>query len=620
MNYHLKNTIYLCILVSYSHYTIAQSFTQIQELANLDQITSMNGVAVADYDRDGDLDIFFTGFHSFNASEPTTWNRLMRNNGNGTFSDVTIQAGFAVQYSTEQPVTSDGFKLGVAWGDYDNDGYPDVYLTNRGPNQLYHNEGDGSFVDVTDVASVHGCVICINSSALWWDHDRDGDLDLYISVLDGENTLYENQGDGTFARVTEFWDVGGDGVTWSSVPIDAGRDGFLDLYLANDTQINQFFENRTGLSYNEAARAHRIADQGAGMGLAIGDYNNDGLFDIYVSNIFNHLPNPLFTNLGTRRFENNAEEMGVDNAGWGWGTRFFDSDHDGDEDLYVVTAVEGLPTSELPPQDDTENFFFKNTLMEGTIGFEDWSIESGASGGIEGRARGLEVFDYDDDGDMDMVVANLERPPYLFRNEIIGETSNSSSNWIKIWLEGTESNRNAFGTEVKITVGDQSYYRWHHGAGFYCQSIKPVHFGLANADVIDEIQVTWPTGLVQTFENIGVNRTITITEGSVTTPVEDIVVENPFRLANQYPNPFLNSTNILFDVNKAGWIDIRIFSAFGIEVYRHQQEAHSTGSQEFTWDGIDKQGSALPAGVYFYTADFDGDRLSGRFVKIANRL
>lgn len=247
----------------------AQNFTRVEDLANLDQISKMIGVAVADYDKDGDLDIYFSGFHSFDASDATTWNRLMKNNGDGTFTDVTIEAGFGIQHSSSDlTIVCEGFKLGVAWGDYDNDGYPDLYLTNRGANQLYHNEGNGTFVDVTDIAGVHGCTICFNASGLWWDHDRDGDLDLYISVLDGENTLYENKGDGAFNRVTDIWQLGGEGATWSSAPLDLGKDGFLDLYLANDTQINQFFENRTGFFYNEASRAYRLADEGAGMGIA----------------------------------------------------------------------------------------------------------------------------------------------------------------------------------------------------------------------------------------------------------------------------------------------------------------------------------------------------------------
>ena len=597
--------------------TNAQDFTRTEDLAKIDHAVNSNGVAVADYDRDGDLDIFLVGFHSFVLSDESTWSRLFKNNGDGTFEDVTIAAGFDAQYVNNDVPSARGEKMGAAWGDYDNDGYPDLFLTNSREDQLYHNQGNSTFVDVTQQAGVAGCHQCYSASGLWWDHDRDGDLDLYVSIVNGENIMYQNNGDGTFSDVTVFTGLAGNGITWTSVTLDVRRDGFLDLYLANDTQINQFFENVTGLFYNESSRAYRIADEGAGMGIAIGDYNNDGFFDIYVTNIFNHLPNPLLMNTGNRRFVNVAEEMGVDNTGWGWGTHFFDCDHDGDEDLYAVNGVEDNQQIEGSIQEDVDNFFFKNMYVEGEEKFIDYSDESGTKSAA--RARGLEVFDYDGDGDLDMIVANTRDKVNLYRNETISNDQPNSANWIRIWLEGTMTNRNAFGTEVKITIDEKSYYRWHHGAGFLGQSIKPVHFGLADATTIDEIEVTWLSGLVQTFENIAVNRTITITEGSVTVPTEDEVLEDyPFRVLGPQPNPFYATTNIRFELHEAGTIDLRAFSSSGTEVYRHQQKVSTPGTSEFLWDGSDKNGVDLPSGVYFYTAIFNKYRIDGRIVKIGN--
>jgi hypothetical protein len=169
-----------------------------------------------------------------------------------------------------------------------------------------------------------------------------------------------------------------------------------------------------------------LADEGAGMGVTIGDYNNDGFFDIYIAQIFDHLPNPLLRNDGNRRFADEAQELGVDNAGWGWGTKFIDFDHDGDENLYIVTGVVSKQYINDTEQVDTENFFFKNLFMEGSESFQNWTVESGTRG--DARARGLEVFDYDDDGDLDLVVGNVEKPPYLFRNEVIGDTQPPSKN------------------------------------------------------------------------------------------------------------------------------------------------------------------------------------------------
>ena len=246
---------------------MAQAFKDIAADVGLDIVTKNNGVAVADYDNDGDLDLFFTGFYSFDANDETTWNRLMRNNGDGTFEDVTMEAGFTNQYINMDVTASLGEKMGASWGDYDNDGYADIFLTNSRLDQLYHNNGDGTFTDVTEEAGVEGCSICYSGGGMWFDHDRDGDLDLYMSNLKGPNYMYENLGDGTFTNIApRFRTTGSGGVTWTSVALDVGKDGFLDIYNANDTQINEFFENRSGLSYNETSRAYRIADEGAGMG------------------------------------------------------------------------------------------------------------------------------------------------------------------------------------------------------------------------------------------------------------------------------------------------------------------------------------------------------------------
>ena len=593
---------------------MAQAFKDIAADVGLDIVTKNNGVAVADYDNDGDLDLFFTGFYSFDANDETTWNRLMRNNGDGTFEDVTMEAGFTNQYINMDVTASLGEKMGASWGDYDNDGYADIFLTNSRLDQLYHNNGDGTFTDVTEEAGVEGCSICYSGGGMWFDHDRDGDLDLYMSNLKGPNYMYENLGDGTFTNIApRFRTTGSGGVTWTSVALDVGKDGFLDIYNANDTQINEFFENRSGLSYNETSRAYRIADEGAGMGIAVGDYNNDGFFDIYVTNIFNHQANPLFKNLGTRRYENVAMELGVDNAGWGWGTQFFDYDLDGDEDLAVATGVVSEQYIHDILQEDTPNFLFKNQLIEdGIADFVDFSAESGIQGGIE-RARGMEVFDYDGDGDLDMVIANVETNPFFFENTTRTESNSrtNGNNWLKIKLEGTITNRNAFGTEVKITIDGQSYYRWYHGVSFFAQSIKPVHFGLGNAELIDEIQITWLSGEVETFTDIPVNQTIKIVEGGSLTDTEAILANPlPISLAKNYPNPFNYSTQFEFNLQQSGDFNFQVFNALGQMVHRQYLPNQGTGKLQLSWDGVD-----LPSGIYFYQAGFENAKMTGKLIK-----
>lgn len=591
---------------------LGQAFKDVADEANLGHISSNNGLAVADYDLDGDLDVMLMGYRSFDVNNDSTWNRLLRNEGDGTFADVTVAAGFGQQFVNADIRASSGEKMGASWGDYDNDGYPDLFLTNSREDQLYHNEGDGTFIDVTETAGVAGCHECYSGSSLWWDHDRDGDLDLYVSILNGANIFYENKGDGTFRNATNQWQLGGFGVTWTSVALDIGRDGFLDLYNVNDTQINELYENRTGLRYNETSRAYRVADEGAGMGVAIGDYNNDGFFDIYVTNIYNHHPNPLLKNTGNRRFENVAAEMGVENTGWGWGTHFFDFDHDGDEDLYAVNGVVSKQYIDGIEQVDEPNFFFKNTLIEGEEGFLDWSAESGTNAWA--RARGMEVFDYDGDGDLDILVANVESKPYLFRSETIGLGEAMGKNWLQVKLEGTVSNRNAFGTEIRVTINNQTYYRYHHGAAFFGQSIKPVHFGLGAATNIDTLVVIWPNMEKEIFTNIATNQLIKVVQGGSLTNVLNLQTPNVGQIITS-PNPFQDGVKISVQTEIKGKYHFQIFSAYGQLVHQHSG-AHTKGSEiEFQWDGNNLNGSRISAGIYLVVANFSGKLFNAKIIK-----
>ncbi len=590
----------------------AQDFTHIESLAHLDSIKNTNGVAVADYDRDGDLDLFFTGILNFDLANKNTWNHLLQNQGDGTFRDVTVAAGFGIQYVNEGLKAERGEKMGASWGDYDNDGFPDIFLANSRENQLYHNEGNGTFKDVTAQAGVAGCNVCYSSTGLWWDHDRDGDLDLYVSNLNNTNVMYENLGDGYFRDITETTGIGGGStITWSSVAFDAGKDGFLDLLNVNDTQQKEFFENRSGLKYNEAALAYRIDNLGAGMGVTIGDCNNDGLFDIYITNIYNHLPNPLFVATGPRRFQDQAKTWGVDNTGWGWGTHFLDYDHDGDEDLAAVNGPIDKVNQVVQP--DINNFFFKNLLKQGEMRFEDWSHESGTDGLAKGK--GLEVFDYDHDGDLDMVVANMSEAACFFRNEAIREgIQPSDKNWLQIKLEGVASNRDAFGTTVKIRIGAQWYYRYHHGAAIFGQSIKPVHFGLASATMVDEVRFTWLTGITEAIYNVPGNQILSFKEGSGTVVEENnggnngggAIVEKSYC----QPNPFSGGTALMFELASAGVLDLKIYDAFGKELFHETQTLENPGILKFDWDA-----SRLPSGAYFYAAKFGEKQMKGKLMK-----
>ncbi len=606
----MKRTLLAVISIFSLQFAHSQVFTRMETAANLAQISHTNGVAVADYDRDGDLDIFFTGYKNFDHNDPTTWNHLMKNNGDATFTDVTVEAGFEFQYVNEGLHAERGEKMGAAWGDYDNDGFPDLFLANSRLDQLYHNNGDGTFTDVTAQAGVEGCNVCYSSSGLWWDHDRDGDLDLYVSVLNNENFMYQNNGDGTFTNITELTGLKGadNAITWSAVAIDAGKDNILDLYCLNDTQENEFFENRSGQKYNESALAYRIADEGASMGTAIGDCNNDGRFDIYVTNIYNHLPNPLFVDKGNRRYENKAKAYGVENTGWGWGTTFLDYDHDGDEDLAAVNGPIDDLYGEVQP--DIDNVLFKNMLLEEDMHFDNVSAKTGFIG--KAKSKGLEAFDYDLDGDLDMVVANMEEGCYFFENDAV---DNSAGGWLQIKLQGTTSSRDAFGTTVKIRMGDRWLHRYHHGAAVFGGSIKPVHFGVGGAAMIDEIRFTWLTGITEAIYDVPVNQLITFKEGSGTVVEETVdsiptggaIVEKHFAKSN----PFVDETTLHFELARAGTLELRVFNSIGKLVYETTAELAEPGELDVPFGSED-----LAAGPYFYVAVFNGKKMTGRVMKV----
>lgn len=602
----------ILLLISYCIYSLvldAQSYVEIAQSVFPSPVKNTNGVAVADYDQDGDLDIFFTGIKNFDLLDKDTWSRLFRNEGDGHFVETTEEAGFGIQYVNEGLKAARGEKMGASWGDYDNDGYPDLFLANSRENQLYHNNKDGTFTDVTGVAGVAGCNTCYSSTGLWWDHDRDGDLDLLVSNLNTRNVMYENKGDGTFQDVTELTGLGGGPtITWSSVAIDAGKDGFLDLLQVNDTQAKEFFENRTGQRYNEAALAYRLDNKGAGMGVAVGDCNNDGLFDLYITNIFNHLPNPLFVDSGNRRYTDKAAQFGVQNTGWGWGVSFLDADHDGDEDLVAVNG----PIDKLYDvvQPDEPNVFFQNRLMdEGEPGFRTVSSEVGFDGFAKGK--GLEVFDYDQDGDLDLVVANMEDAAYFYKSETM-MMGQEKRNWIQIKLQGVESNRDGFGTTVQCRVGNQWYHRYHHGAAVFGQSIKPVHFGLSKADTIDEIRFIWPSGRAEAIFRVPSNQLLAFREGG------GILIENipggnsggfSFTKHSVSPNPTSSSSTLTFRVGKNGALAFRVFSSLGIEVFKTTSFPDVNGNVLIEWVP-----GSIPFGTYYYIATWGEQVFSGSII------
>jgi hypothetical protein len=496
------------------------------------------GVAVFDYNNDGLLDIFFTNgaaIPSLEKSDPSYYNRLFRNNGDGTFTDVTESAG----------LKGKGYSMGVAAGDYDNDGFVDLYVTGVNYNQLFHNNGDGTFTDVTAKAGVSGIIPesgkAWSITAGWFDYNNDGLLDLFVvNYLDYDihtaalcnqdgvpaycspngfqgthNILYRNNGDGTFTDVSAQSHISqyigkGMGVAFA----DYDDDGFTDIFVSNDTFQNFLLHNNGDGTFTDVALEAGVAFTGngktvAGMGADFRDLDNDGKPEIFHTAMFGDTF-PLYRNLGGGQFEDATSRAGLTTLTsrfTAWGTGAFDFDNDGRKDLFAATsdildnadAVVHRPYA-LP------NLLLRN---KGNLTFEDVSATAGAAFSVPAAHRGTAFGDFNNDGKIDIVVTVLNGPPELLMNR-----TRDQNHWIILKLVGVKSNRDGLGTKVKISTshGDQ-YNEATTAVGYNSSSDKRVHFGLGDATVIDKIELAWPSGVKQILNNVKADQILTVTEG-----------------------------------------------------------------------------------------------------------
>ena len=502
--------------------------------------TMVAGVALFDYDRDGYLDVYLVGgaaFPSLEKDSPKYWNRLFRNNHDRTFTDVTEKAG----------VAGAGYGMGVAVGDYDNDGWPDLFVANLTGNQLFHNNGDGTFTDVTAKAGVGGELLdgrkMWSVGGGWFDFNNDGLLDLFVvnyckwelnkdpnCLLNGEvrsychpkfyaplrNTLYRNNGDGTFTDVSEETGIAaklGKGMSVSFADLD--DDGFLDMFVANDTTRNFLFRNVGGKRFEEIGVEAGVAYGASGtalsgMGSDFRDLNNDGRPDLWHTAI-EHETFPLYVNRGSENFYDATAESGLAQATGnmsGWGNGMMDFDNDGWKDLFVARSnvVDNInvlfPNRRYPEP----NAVFQNL---GNGRFADVSATAGADFQLEAPHRGVAFGDIDNDGHIDMVVSVLGGPVKLFRN-----VSNDNHHWILFNLVGTRSNRMAIGAQIRITTED-GRSQWNQvttAVGYASSSDSRVHFGLGSNQRIRVLQIRWPSGIRQDLHNVEVDRVMTIEE------------------------------------------------------------------------------------------------------------
>ncbi|SDS69693.1 FG-GAP-like repeat-containing protein [Winogradskyella sediminis] len=500
------------ILLFIAENGFAQEFIHVENTVGLGVLEENNGVAVADYDGDNDLDVFVVAKAQDDPNSPKTISRLFQNNNDGTFTDVTETAGFVNLLTPEDGVSEyfglAGYKSGAFWGDYNNDGYPDLFLTNSLKVQLWKNLGDGSFINITETAGFLPTNLCRYTGATWFDYNNDGFLDIYINDWNGcgSNIFYKNNGDDTFTDVTVeaglFTSQGRP--SYTALPFDFNEDGFMDLLVSNDlSKANYLYINDNGNSFSDQAPPYGVNTMGDDMGIAMADYNRDGDFDIFITNIDENF---FLDNNGDNTFTEVTTELEVNNTGWSWGVKFSDFDLDGDEDLFIVNGFD------FGNRNEEANYYFRSSFAQDEDKFQNVSSQLGLNE-VTISVEAID-WDYDNDGDIDVFVTNSDRPSYLYENRTLNfDTTDPQVHFFKIILEGTVSNRDAIGTTVTLTTEEGSLKRYYSGVGILSQSLQAVHFGLGEVTDITTLEIQWPSGLIETFNNLNADVTIKATEG-----------------------------------------------------------------------------------------------------------
>jgi hypothetical protein len=497
-------------------------------------VESMSGgVALIDYDNDGYLDIYLVNSLTVELAKTNgkTRSALYHNNGDGTFTDVTDKAG----------VGDIGFGMGVAVGDYNNDGFDDLYVTCLGPNHLLKNNGNGTFTDVTNKAGVGDPRW--STGAAFVDYDNDGRLDLFVSnyvdfnlnrlpefgvgrtcqfkgvpvqcgprgLPGAGDSLYHNNGDGTFTDVSKKAGVSDENGYYGLGVIcsDFDEDGLVDIFVANDSTPNFLYHNNGDGTFKEIAFTSGTAvnesgsEQGS-MGISLGDYDHDGRLDLFITN-FDDEYNILYHNDGKGSYSDVSFRANVAKVSLpyvGWGTGFLDYDNDGWVDLFVANG-------HVYPQRDhyRQREFLHHNNHDGT--FTEVAGQSGAALGEERVGRGVAVGDIDNDGDVDVVVNDLDGSPQLLRND-----GGNAGNSLLVKLVGTKSNRDGIGARVKVVAGDLTQVdEVFSGGSYLSQNDLRLHFGFGQRTKVDLVEVRWPSGVVEKLTNVNVNKILTIKEG-----------------------------------------------------------------------------------------------------------
>jgi hypothetical protein len=498
--------------------------------------TMGSGCGWIDYDQDGLLDLYLVNgaaTHLYKPAHPLR-SALYRNNGDGTFTDVTVKAG----------VGAEGlFGMGVAVGDYDNDGYPDLLVLGYGRCSLYHNNGNGTFTDVTARAGVEN-VGRWASSAAWFDYDNDGRLDLVIANYidwspdrnfwcgdhgpgmrsychpddyNGEApTLYHNNGDGTFTDVSKQSGVGlklGNGL--GVVTFDYDNDGWQDIFIANDSMANSLFHNNRDGTFREVGYSAGVAVSAdglpeAGMGTDAADTTRKGRMDLIVTHLDSQFAR-LYQNMGDGTFDDATLRSGLGYATFhmsGFGVRFMDYDNDGAPDIFMANGhvLDNINRYNASVHYAEPKLMFRNM---GHGAFQNVSEDLGRDFQLPRVSRGAAIGDFDNDGDLDILVNNNGERPQLLRND-----GGNANHWLEILLIGTRSNRDGVGARIKISAGDLVCCEQRKGGMSYQSAQDPrLHFGLGKYSIVDALEILWPSGAVTKLAKIQADRIIAIEEG-----------------------------------------------------------------------------------------------------------
>jgi enediyne biosynthesis protein E4 len=496
------------------------------------------GCAFIDYDNDGWIDIFLLSGTRLDGDPPNASNRLYKNNRDGTFTNVTEKAGLKAV----------GWASGVCIGDYNNDGFEDIFCTYFGQNRLYRNNGDGTFTDVTKAAGLWNNEVRWSAGCSFLDYDRDGRLDLFVSnyvrfsfehapvpgenvncnwkgvpvecgprgLPTGKHSLYHNNGDGTFTDVSQKAGIASatESYGMTVVAADLDEDGWTDIFVACDSTPSLLFMNNHDGTFREEGvlRGVALSDDGmeqAGMGVGVGDYDLDGHLDLFKTH-FAEDANGLYHNDGKGNFDDltRSTRLAVDTRYICWGAGIVDLDNDGYPDLFMVTGNVYPEVERKLPQyaNKTPRAVFRNL---GNRTFEELVEEAGPGVAEAHCSRGCAFGDFDNDGDIDILIVNLNEPPSLLRNDM-----KQKQNWIKIKLEGVKSNRSAIGARVIAHYGGKTQAQAVLSqSSFYSCNDSRLHFGLGGFDVID-LDIYWPNGLHEQYKKLPANRLVTLREGS----------------------------------------------------------------------------------------------------------